>query len=292
MRKAVTTMLRRYVRILNITGGIITHQISPWKTGYPFGRLGVSSDLASFCHEFTMVGEVTFASDDELVCFQELTEFEGTCGHISLVDPDLRGGYHLALDWSLHPADDSQIDALRLFLYGSSGSYPMHRLELVAGRREIDNGVRGAFALQPTFMMDEVQWWSYVEGTRDLPIYVPFGTWRTAIHEAKEARKARRKALSQPPSSVTIRAATRVRGLKAANDQRRKRSEATLDELAKVALPLFAGLTAERSSKRGRPSYRAQLKIMLKEKGYYLSAYQMKKVMARLRDKNPFLSVA
>ena len=286
MRKAITTMLRRYARILNITGGIITHQISPWKTGYPFGRLGVSSDLPSFCHEFNMVGEVTFDSDDDLVRFRELTEFEETCGHISLIDSDLRGGYHLVLDWSLHSADDPKIDVLRHFLYGSSMSYPVRQLELVTGRRDIDNGVRGVFALQPTFMMDEVQWWTYVEGTRDLPIYVPFGTWRTAIHEAKQARMVRRKESAQFSSPARTTVWKRHRGLKAANDRRQNDAQTALDKLVEVAQPLFTRLVAERFGKRGRPSYRARLKVMLKEQGYSVSDNQMKKVMARLREKD------
>ena len=59
------TMLRQYARILGIQGGIITHQVSPWKTGYPVIRAGVPRDLPTFRHDYAMLGKVTFNSDEE-----------------------------------------------------------------------------------------------------------------------------------------------------------------------------------------------------------------------------------
>ena len=288
---AITTMLRQYARILGIQGGIITHQVSPWKTGYPVIRAGVPRDLPTFRHDYAMLGEVTFNSDEERERFQELTNHQYRCGHISLPDRDLRCGNHIFLDWSIHPADDPKIDAFRLFLAGSSMSYPVHNLDTHGGRREEVNRVHGAFALQPNFMMNEVQWWSYEEATRGLPLYVPFGTWRTAINEAKKARLARRKAAKQLPSPSSKAAWNRGQALKAANIQRKQDAQDSLESLVEVARPLFAQLIVEQSGNNGRPAHRERLKQLLADKGYPLSVHKMKKLMSTLREERGQLTV-
>jgi len=165
-------------------------------------------------------------------------------------------------------------------LAGSSADYPVGNLEIHAGGKEgwhLSNGVRGAFALQPHFMMDKVQWWSYAEATRGLPLYVPFGTWRTAIGKAKKTRSAtlanRRKAYNQ------------VRGLGIANANRRQTAKADLESLVEVARPLLKRALAECSGKRGRPAHRARLKDLLAQEGYSVSDHQLKKLMSMLSSR-------
>jgi len=287
MRSAITGKLRQFARDLGVTGGIITHQMSPWKTrDY---RRGVSPGITSFRHDYTLLGEVTFADQDQSDNFRDTTAY---CTHpfgvIHIKHADLANCYQSAgILWSFHPADDPTVDALRLFLAGSSTDYPVGKLEWHAGGvtegRIARNGVRGALALSPHFMMDEVQWWSYAEATHGLPPYVPFGTWRSAIGEAKHKRRERQRAsvlLAVPGRAARYR---RHQGLQRANRERKQAAKKGVATLLEVATPLFKQVLAESSGKRGRPAHRVRLKKLLEEKGYRLSDHHLKQVMRALR---------
>jgi hypothetical protein len=289
MRQAVHMKLRQYARELGITGGILTHQISPWRTGDPVYRRGVPSGLPTFRHDYALLGEVTLPTDEEKQRFLDATAYNSSAqGRIELTDPDLIGGNIVLLNWSSHPADDGKTDTLRLFLAGSSLSYPVRKLEACDGRREQVNRVRGAFALQPNFMMDDVQWWSYAETTRGLPLYVPFGSWRSSIHEVKEKQKAQKKMITLPvPARQRKAASARGKALKAANVKRQQGAQDEVARLVAIARPLLQGLMANKAGKRGRPAYRSGLKHLLEANGYSVSMRQLKQVMARLRDDLP-----
>jgi hypothetical protein len=288
MRRAITTKLRDYARQLGITGGLLTHQISPWRTGHPVYRRGVPRDLTTFRHDYALLGEVTLRTEEERARFQDLTAFNHSqYGRIELTDPSLLDGSIIFLTWSSHPADDPRLDALRLFLAGSSLSYPVQHLEAPGGRREDLNRIRGAFALQPHFMMDEVQWWSYAAATRDLPLYVPFGTWRTAIHNAKKERRLRRKAALLLPSPQRQAASKRRTALQAANRGRSQTAQAQLEQLLKVARPFYQQVLAEPRPTRGRPAHRARLRQLLAQNGHTVTDHQLKGLMGALRDAPP-----
>src|SRR5262249_42542877 len=90
--------------------------------------------------------------------------------------------------------------ALRFFLLGSSVGYPLEKLPLVVDehtRKLMRFGVRGVFRLQPLFMFDPVQWFSYAGATRGpdhhhldalmgarTPPRLSFAVFRTAVLEA------------------------------------------------------------------------------------------------------------
>jgi hypothetical protein len=286
MRSAVTAKLRLFARYLGITGGIITHQMSPWKTGD--GRRGVAAGLASFRHDYALLGEVTFADEGQADEFREVTVYRTLpFGGIRIRHPGLHDGYTTTgIIWSFHRADDPQLDALRLFLVGSSVDYPVAKLEWHVGGLTSGHltraGIHGALALQPHFMMDEVQWWSYAEATRGLPLYVPFGTWRSAIGEAKRKRAERRKAAVMLPSPARKAASRRRKGLKQANAQRKRQARENLDRLLEVARPLFKQVIAEKTRSRGRPAYRTRLKELLEVQGWTVSEHHLKQIVREL----------
>ena len=231
---------------------------------------------------------LTFKDRDQADRFRYETEYwTQPFGCIKIWHPDLAGCFRLAgIGWSCHPADDPKVNALRLFLAGSSGSYPVEKLEWYArgeqATRLACNGVRGALALRPHFMMDEVQWWSYAEGTRSLPLYVPFGTWRSAIGEAKSKQAEGRKLALMLPSPKRKAASRRKQGLKKANAARRGQAREERDRLVEVARRLLRQATAERSGRRGRPAHRARLKVLLEEQGWTVSEHRLKQLVREL----------
>jgi hypothetical protein len=175
---------------------------------------------------------------------------------------------------------------LRLFLAGSTADYPVANLDWHAGGliegRLAHNGVRGALALEPNFMMDEVQWWSYAEATRGLPLYVPFGTWRDGIGAAKSNRAKQRQTAVLLPSPARRAADRRKEALKNANAQRKQLARQELDRLLEIARPLLPQALAEQSGRRGRPAYRARLKQLLAGQGCAVSDYRLKQLMREL----------
>jgi len=113
-----------------------------------------------------LLGEVT----------QHPRETEEECKTRLLKHPDF--------DTAVVPANHPS--ALRLLLMGSSLNYPTGSLALELSnnpcwQKKFSHGIPGAFALQPHFMLDDVQWLSYARSTRKMRLYVPFGTWRTAL---------------------------------------------------------------------------------------------------------------
>jgi hypothetical protein len=286
MRSAITGKLRRFARELGITGGIVTDQISPWKTTYD--RRGVAPGMPSFRHDYALLGEVTFKGEEQAGRFRYETEYwTAPFGCIMIRHPDLAGGSKtVGVFWSFHPADDPKVNALRLFLAGSSAGYPVGNLEWYAGgeqaRTLARNGVRGALALRPHFMMDEVQWWSYAEATHGLPLYVPFGTWRSEIGEAKRRRAEGRKLALMLPSPERKVASRRRQGLKKANAEREQQTREELDRLVAVARPLLEQAREGRSGRRGRPAHRARLKELLEEQGWTVSEHRLKQLVREL----------
>jgi hypothetical protein len=288
VRRAVTATLRRFARGLGITGGIIAHQVSPCRTqDY---RRGVALGLASFRHDYALLGEATFGDDGEADRFREETACRTfPYGAVTIRHPDLYECFNSpSVYWSCHPADDPEVDALRLFLAGSAANYPVEKLGWHVGGlgecRLTRNGVRGALALAPHFMMDEVQWWSYAEATRGLPLYVPFGTWHRALGEAKASRAECRRRAVLLPSPGRKAAHRRRQALKSANSQRRQESRQQLDRLLEVARPLYAQVVAEQSQGRGRPAHRARLRQLLEQHGHAVSEHRLKQVLRELRS--------
>ncbi len=131
-------------------------------------------------------------------------------------------------------------------------------------------------------MMDETQWWSLSEATHGLPIYVPFGTWRTAISDVKRNRADERKSAILLPSPKRIVASRRNEGLKKANSQRMVQAQEDLAKLLEIARPLANQAMSEWSNKRGRPNHRARLKDLLEKNGHTISEYRLKQLAREL----------
>jgi hypothetical protein len=95
MRSVITAGLRRFARELGITGGVLTHQISPWKTDCY--RRGVGAGLASFRHDYALLGEVAFGGRDRADRFRNQTAYRTRpYGVVSIDQPDLAACYRSA----------------------------------------------------------------------------------------------------------------------------------------------------------------------------------------------------
>jgi hypothetical protein len=296
LRRVTFAKLRRFAVDLGIAGGIVAHQISPDRT--TSWRRGIPSGLASFRHDYTMLGEVSFRSESELKALRERIDFDSYPHAVIYVNnPNLAPAYsQIRLFWSFHPADDPSVDALRLFLAGSSTDYPLQNLEMYAGGMTsgclMRSGVRGALAVEPHFMMDQIQWWSYAEAMRGLPLYVPFGSWRTSIGQAKKDEVSLTSHALSLPSPQRRVAWHRNRALKSANAQRKQKSLAELANMLEVARPLVQKLGIAPTGKKGRPAKRARLRELLDRAGYAVSDHHLKKLMTALRSPSKPVSVA
>ncbi|MEI8376228.1 MAG: hypothetical protein WCJ35_25690 [Planctomycetota bacterium] len=143
---------------LGLDGGAIFYQFGPMR------EYGVRNIITNntFSPEVTMIGESSNLS-------------------LSLESYEYSGYDLLCL-----PADTHQ--ALRYLLFGTSYKYPVDRIEgLKIMSRCFDKGhvprftkygIPGAASLQPWFLFNETQAWSYLQATAGTRLYDTFGTWR------------------------------------------------------------------------------------------------------------------
>ena len=136
---------------LEIEGGIIFYQFGPKRVYGP--RATIVDEV--FCHEITMIGESKSITPDRVR------------------DYDDSGSDVLCV-----PAETPH--TLRYFLFGTSHKFPVERIEgLVAtSNRFTERGIQGAAALQPWFLFNETQAWSYLDATAGTRLCDTFGTWR------------------------------------------------------------------------------------------------------------------
>jgi hypothetical protein len=115
LRRVTFAKLRRFAVDLGIAGGIVAHQISPDRT--TSWRRGIPSGLASFRHDYTMLGEVSFRSESELKALRERIDFDSYPHAVIYVNnPNLAPAYsQIRLFWSfvtVHP-NSSELAQLR-----------------------------------------------------------------------------------------------------------------------------------------------------------------------------------
>ena len=99
------------------------------------------------------------------------------------------------------PADTPH--ALRYLLFGTSYKFPV-RAHRGAGRHRAtalpSDGIPGAAALQPWFLFNETQAWSYLAATAGTRLYDTFGTWRKNGRAAAKTRNGRARQSASPRS--------------------------------------------------------------------------------------------
>jgi hypothetical protein len=136
---------------LGLDGGVIFYQFGPMRE---YGHRHIITKN-TFTPEITVIGAST-----------SLTESY-------LEEHDL-----FVSDLLFLPAETHQV--LRYLLFGTSYKYPADRIEgLVASNDRFTRyGIPGAASLQPWFLFNETQAWSYLAATAGTRLYDTFGTWR------------------------------------------------------------------------------------------------------------------
>ena len=150
---------------LEMEGGIIFHQFGPKRVYGP--RATVVDEV--FCHEITMLGE------SKNIRRERVREYEDS-------------GY----DVLCVPAETPH--ALRYLLFGTSYKFPVQLIEglVASSNRFTKRGIQGAAALQPWFLFNETQAWSYLAATAGTRLCDAFGTWRKNGRAAAKPRTEER----------------------------------------------------------------------------------------------------
>ena len=175
LRESGKQSAKSIVNDLGIEGGIIFHQFGPKRVYGP--RCKVVDE--AFSEEVVMVGE------SKSITPEKLAEYEDS-------------GY----DMLLLPADTPH--ALRYFLFGTSYKFPVESIEgldIISRCSDKDRiplftkyGIPGRASLQPWFLFNETQAWSYLDVTAGTRLCDTFGTWRKNGRTAAktETEKGRR----------------------------------------------------------------------------------------------------
>jgi hypothetical protein len=165
--------------------------------------------------------------------------------------------------------------ALRLLLAGSSLShgigYQLEESQHKPMQMKKAHGLHGAFALQPTFMFDDVQWWSYCNRMRRKKLYQSFGTWTELLRTTRVKEESLFQCESQTRGLVKANAVKQC-------DVRRRR-----EELYEQILPLWQQLTTDQGTKgKGRPSVREPLLKICNEQSLLCSDRDLRYLCQRL----------
>ena len=151
IRESGRQSAKSVVKDLGLDGGIVFYQFGPKRV---YGTRGKVVDNA-FGYESTMIGESKSITPDRVRQYED-------------------SGY----DVLLVPAETPH--TLRYFLFGTSHKFPVGRIEglTATGTWFTKYGIPGAASLQPWFLFNETQAWSYLAATAGTRLCDAFGTWR------------------------------------------------------------------------------------------------------------------
>lgn len=272
VREEVAGDLVRQATGFGVRGGLVAYQVGPHLT---------DEGLRQFRHELALLGELPADGGGGTRCLEtELGQRCGPQGSLRLVTfEDGREKCLTRFRWYMLPAGVN--GALRFLLAGTSLNYPLHELGLVACQEdwevELRYGIDGALALQPAFMFDPIQWWSYEGQTRGMQLYSPFGTWRCAL--GGQERKG-----PGPTEHLGLARRARLKGrraLRQANAGRKHEAEQRRAGLLARARPLWGQLRSQPKS-AGRPALRGPLRELLLAEGVEASARDLRWLVQKL----------
>lgn len=225
--------LRNVASRICIAGGVLLHQVTPWIPYY--GRPQEKRKV--FAHIFTLIGVVP----------------SGIVGALDEVIADVCSEQGIDSDYGtlVLPAETPQ--ALRYLLFGSSYKFDSSDLGLAARDwGKLGYGIQGAAALEPWFLFDERQAWSYVEGMQRVRLHDTFGNWRASQSERTQcSRKRRAPSEYGNENRRTAFQSENNRRASAANDRR--------SQLIAVALPHYQQLKDTTGENIGSPALRKAL---------------------------------
>ena len=225
--------LRCVAHKLDIEGGVILHQATPWVPWY--NRPEQKRKI--FAHVFTMAG----------VMDSNGVENVARVARHACDDQMLLGMHELMLLPGTTP------QALRYLLYGSSYKFDSSRVGLlVKDPKTVLYGIQGAAALQPTFLFDEQQAWSYSDAMKGTRLYDTFGNWRESQAEQKSC---------PPKPRVQSECGEECRkwAFESENDRKHRDAEARRQKLAVIALPFYQKFKDAGGKRLGSPALRKSL---------------------------------
>jgi hypothetical protein len=222
--------LRAVAGRTGMEGGVIFHQVTPWMPWYnrPVEKRKI------FAHLFTLLGVVPSTVVDTLeaaikgVCSEQW--LDGIC------------------ETAMLPAETPH--ALRYLLFGSSYKFDSSELDLVADDpRNLRYGIQGAAALQPWFLFDERQAWSYAEAMQGTRLYDTFGNWRQSQAGRQQCSRKRR-AKSEYGNE------NRQWAFEAENHRRHSDADSRRRQLVPIALPYYQKFVDAGGKHLGSPALR------------------------------------
>ena len=225
--------LRILAQKIGIEGGVIIHQVTPWIPHYDRSE----EKRKGFAHIFTIIGVVSSSSVEMLdEAVKELCS-------------------DLWLDWDYEtttlPANTPQ--ALRYLLFGSSYKFDSSELGIVVNDwQRLRYGIQGAAALEPWFLFNERQAWSYAAAMQGTRLYDTFGTWRESQAGRQGCSRIRR-AKSEDGNAL------RRMAFESKNRERRDDANDRRSRLVAVALPYYQKFKDAGGKQLGSPALRKAL---------------------------------
>ena len=221
--------LRYLAREIGIEGGVILHQVTPWIPHYDRPQ----EKRKGFAHIFTMIGVV------------DSSTVESLAGGIDEALSNMMLGYS---ETTMLPAETPQ--ALRYLLFGSSYKFDSSELGLVVNDyKRLLYGIQGVAALEPWFLFDERQAWSYAAAMQGTRLYDTFGTWRDSQAGRQQCSRKRR-AQSEDGNE------NRQMAFELENHQRYTKANDRRCQLVAVALPYYQDFTDHGGKRFGSPALR------------------------------------
>ena len=225
--------LRCLAREIGIEGGVILHQVTPWMPWYDRPE----QKRKIFAHVFSMVGVVDNSRVEDI----------GQAAKKVCYDQMLDGRYEIMMLLATTP------QALRYLLFGSSYKFDASEVGLLArGPKAMPYGIQGAAALEPWFLFDEQQAWSYAAAMHGTRLYDTFGTWRKS--QDGQERCSRKRRVKSADGNEKRRWAFQGENGRRCDDAKGRRRQ-----LAAVALPLYQKVEDRGGKRLGSPALRKAL---------------------------------
>ena len=224
---------RQLASRIGIEGGVMIHQATPWIAWYDRAK----DKRKIFAHIFSMIGIAASSAVENLdgviedVC---LDEFMGS-------------------DYETAALPAGTPHALRYLLFGSSYKFDSRELGLVVSDyKKVRYGIQGAAALEPWFLFDERQAWSYAAAMQGTRLYDSFGAWRQSQAGRKQCSRKRR-AKSEYGNE------NREMSFQSENYRRSADANARRRQLVAMALPCYQTLKDATGKQPGSPALRKAL---------------------------------
>jgi len=252
---------------LGLSGGLVSLQAGPC-------RLRDRSEGYRF--ELGLIGDVPFATDREREKFMRYTAMDKPAVKFALNVMGRKIYVELLALPAEHPL------ALRLFLAGSSWSYPVQKLPLIgAFPSDLDYGFRdglpGILGFQPIHLFDDLDFWRYSDAMQGINLFSTFGDWKKPSPQQRPRRQ-------QSENTFRPHRTQKLRPLRRANESRKGDVEQRRRSLLEVARTVWPEIKAQVKSAPGRPPYKRLLVARLKREGLEVSDRDARWLMEQLKD--------